>query len=132
MRSRDQMSELLKAQIVNANTQWSLGTFGGIAEFSRDAREPVKIAASESQVSAATERGAVAIRLVEGMRPLASESISKLDWSHRIALCLPKGACEMNQRTTLTELGPDFDASRVLLDVICQRADWGRQRGRES
>ena len=33
--------DLLHRGIANPDTQWSLGTFGAIAEFSRDRGEPV-------------------------------------------------------------------------------------------
>ena len=33
--------DLLQREIANPDTQWSLGTFGAIAEFSRDRDEPV-------------------------------------------------------------------------------------------
>jgi hypothetical protein len=32
--------EVLAGQMINAETQWSLGTFGAIAEFMRDLDEP--------------------------------------------------------------------------------------------
>ena len=35
--------DLLHAQIADTDTQWSLGTFGGIAEFSRDRDEEVRL-----------------------------------------------------------------------------------------
>src|SRR6185436_21057716 len=35
--------ECLAGQMADAETQWSLGTFGAIAEFSRDAEEPAKL-----------------------------------------------------------------------------------------
>lgn len=108
-----QISRLLTDQILNVGTQWSLGTFGGIAEFARDPGEPVKLTTSESAVGAVTERGGIIIRQVDELRPFASEGITKQGWSHRVALCLPTGACEMNRRKVLTELGPDADAQRV-------------------
>lgn len=113
MTSQAQIFKLLTEQIRNAGTQWSLGTFGAIAEFSRDPGEPVKLTASEAEIAVVTERGGIAIRPVEGLRPFASEGITKLNWSHRVALCLPKSACEMNRRGVLTELGPDTGALRI-------------------
>jgi hypothetical protein len=108
-----QTAALLTEQIKNAETQWSLGTFGAIAEFSRDQGEPVNVTISAKEISAVTERGGVAIRLIEKLRPFASESLTRLGWSHRIALCLPKDACEMSRRAVLTEIGPDADALRI-------------------
>jgi hypothetical protein len=111
--SQAQISKLLTEQMMNAATQWSLGTFGAIAEFSRDPGEPLKLTASETEISAVTQRGGITICLVEDLRLFASESISRLNWSHRIALCLPNDASAMSRRTALTELGPDTGALRV-------------------
>jgi hypothetical protein len=113
MISQAQILKLLTEHILNAGTQWSLGTFGAIAEFSRDPDEPVKLTTSEEEIAAVTKRGGVAIRMVEGLRPFASESITRLNWNHRVALCLTKSACAMSQRAVLTELGPDTGALRA-------------------
>jgi hypothetical protein len=112
MISPQQVLELLSEQIRDPATQWSLGTFGGIAEFSRDPNEPVKLTMSDRGVAAVTERGAVAIARHEKLRPFASESITKQSWSHRVALCLPADASAMNRRQVLTELGADTGALR--------------------
>jgi hypothetical protein len=102
--------ELLHAQIANAGTQWSLGTFGGIAEFSRDRDEKVRLTQSAMGAAAVTARGGIAIELSDGCRPFALECITKASWSQRVALCLPAGDCAMNRRTVLTELDVDRDA----------------------
>ena len=44
--------DLLHEQMANADTQWSLGTFGGIAEFSRDRDEQVSLTKSAAGASA--------------------------------------------------------------------------------
>src|SRR5262245_35198310 len=44
---------------------------------------------------------------------VASESITRESWSHRIALCLPERDCLMSRRDVLTELGPDNAALRA-------------------
>jgi hypothetical protein len=103
---------LLRREIADPGTQWSLGTFGAIAEFSRDAGEPAQVTLASDAISAVTERGGIALRLDSEMRPFASESINKADWNQRIALCLPEGNCAMNRRSVLTELGPDAQALR--------------------
>jgi hypothetical protein len=108
----NQMKALVAGQIKNPDTQWSLGTFGGIAEFCWDVDEKVHLGDSGDAVSAATDRGGVTINFREAIRPFASESITKQGWSHRVALCLPETSCAMNRRTGLTELGPDEAAMR--------------------
>jgi hypothetical protein len=72
----------------------------------------VMLATSESRVSAITDRGAVAIEWREDVRPVASESVARVGWSHRVALCLPMDAAAMNRRGVLTELGADAGALR--------------------
>jgi len=103
---------LLRREIADPGTQWSLGTFGAIAEFSRDEDEPAQVSMASDAVSAVTGRGGIALRLDSGIRPFASESINKADWNQRIALCLPEGNCAMNRRGVLTELGTDAQALR--------------------
>jgi hypothetical protein len=105
-------SELLQREMSNPDTQWSLGTFGAIAEFSRDQGEPVRLARSDETVSALTSRGAIVLKPDAATRAFASEGLTKSGWSQRVALCLPKQACAMNQRVALTEIGPDREAPR--------------------
>jgi hypothetical protein len=110
MATRSAAIDLLHAQIADADTQWSLGTFGGIAEFSRDRDEKVRLTQSATGAAAVTARGGVAIELSDDCRPFAFECITKSSWSQRVALCLPTGDCAMNRRTTLTELDADREA----------------------
>jgi hypothetical protein len=44
---------------------------------------------------------------------VASESLTTQSWSHRVSLCLPENTCGMDQRTVLTEIGPDANAPRA-------------------
>lgn len=103
---------LLRRGIADPGTQWSLGTFGAIAEFSRDEDEAAQVSMAAGTLSAITERGGIALRLDPHIRPFASESLTKADWNQRVALCLPEDACAMNRRGVLTELGADAEALR--------------------
>jgi hypothetical protein len=105
--------DLLQREISNPDTQWSLGTFGAIAEFSRDHGEPVRLVQSVEAVSAVTPRGGIALKPQAAIRAFASEGITKTGWNQRVALCLPTHDCAMNQRVALTEIGPDHQAPRV-------------------
>lgn len=102
--------DLLHQQIADADTQWSLGTFGGIAEFSRHRDEKVALTQSATGAAAVTARGGIAIEPSDGCRPFAFECITKTGWSQRVALCLPVGACAMSRRTVLTELDADDES----------------------
>jgi hypothetical protein len=102
--------DLLHEQIADADTQWSLGTFGGIAEFSRDRDEKVSLTQSATGATAVTARGGIAIELSDDCRPFAFECITRTGWSQRVAFCLPVDGCAMNRRTALTELDADHEA----------------------
>ena len=104
--------DLMQREIADPDTQWSLGTFGAIAEFSRDRDEPVALRHSERGVSAVTPRGGIALNHHPRSRAFASESVTRTGWSQRVALCLPEDGCAMHGRTVLTELGADGESLR--------------------
>jgi hypothetical protein len=104
--------DLLSEQIDDSEVAWSLGTFGALAEFMRDADEQVILDQTDGSVSAVTARGGLRIALHPELRPIASESLTKESWSHRVALCVPETACVMSGRTVLTEAGVDREALR--------------------
>src|ERR1700710_1989513 len=104
--------DLLHEQMADADTQWSLGTFGGIAEFSRDRDETVTLTQSATGATAVTTRGGIAIDLLDQCRPFAFDCITKADGSQRGPFCLPADNCAMNRRTVLTELDADHGALR--------------------
>ena len=123
MIAQSTVAKLLADQIADPDTQWSLGTFGAIAEFARDRDEPVALTATNDDVSAVTARGGIAIRVHEDMRPFASESLAKQHWNHRVAICLPGNACAMSRRGALTELGADRDGVLFDLGLDAPQAD---------
>jgi hypothetical protein len=105
--------EFLAEQAADSEVGWSVGTFGAIAEFTRDADEAAALDRSGDTISVVTPRGALRIDAHPQLRPIASESLTKESWSHRVALCLPREACAMSGRTVLTEIGPDRAALRA-------------------
>lgn len=102
------VANLLSAQIGEPETQWSLGTFGAIAEFARAPEEP----AEHNPYAAVTARGGIRLNLSDEIRLFAFETITRESWSPRVALCLPRNGSAMNRRQVLTELGADRDALR--------------------
>jgi hypothetical protein len=96
-----------------ADTAWSVGSFGAIAEFMRDPDEPVTFQQDGTAVSAVTWRGGVRVSKHVGLRLIASESPTADAWTHRVALCLPRDSCAMNGRQVLTEIGADANAIRT-------------------
>lgn len=106
------LAEFLAEQAADSEVAWSLGTFGAIAEFTRDADEAATLDRNGSMISVVTARGGVRIVLHPELRPIASESLTTENWSHRVALCLPERTCAMSGRTELTEVGVDREAVR--------------------
>jgi hypothetical protein len=107
------LNSFLSAQLANDSPQWSLGTFGAIAEFARDAGEPVTYLQGKQSASAVTPRGGIRIVAHPELRLFASESATRESWSHRVSLCLPAASGVMHRRSVLTELGPDMQALRA-------------------
>ena len=112
--------DLISRHLADAQTSWAIGTFGAIAEFHRDADEPVAL----STHGAVTARGGIRMQFDLAVKPIAWERPSAGDgWMHGIALCLPVTSGAMNCRTTVTELGPDTgalqeeDREAVLFDL---------------
>ena len=100
-------TDLISRQLADPQTSWAIGTFGAIAEFHRDAGEPVALSAH----SAVTARGGIRLQFDPSVRPIAWERPAAGDgWMHGIALCLPATAGAMSGRTKVTELGPDAEA----------------------
>lgn len=105
--------DFIAGQIADTDAQWSLGTFGAIAEFMRDPDEPAAVERSEAAVSAVTARGGIRLHVPAGLRPIAFETVTTQAWSQRVAFCLPERDSAMGQRAVLTELGPDTQALRA-------------------
>lgn len=123
MTGTDTVRSLLHEHLLDTGSQWNLGTFGAIAEFMRDAGEPFEVVDESDRLSVTTARGGIGFGRLDGIRLHASESAVGSGWNHRVALCLPEGACAMNRRSVLTELGPDAgalrpqDAAGILFDM---------------
>ena len=113
-------ADLISLHLRDPQTSWAIGTFGAIAEFHRDADEPVAL----STDGAVTARGGIRLQRNGAVRPIAWERPAAGDgWVHGIALCLSTASGAMNGRSTITELGPDSgalneeDRDAVLFDL---------------
>ncbi len=104
--------DLITAQLDNPDAQWSLGTFGAIAEFMRDADEPVEFARGETSIGVVTPRGGIRLLAHPEIRPYAFETVTTQAWSQRVAFLLPAAKATMSRRVALTEVGPDTEALR--------------------
>ena len=107
-----QIMYFLAVRLADTDTSWSMGTFGAIAEFSRDVSEAAELQQTSAAISVVTDKGGLCIVPRPNLRLIASESPTTESWSHRMALCLPHGSCAMSGRAVLTEIGPDGGALR--------------------
>lgn len=112
MKASDQF-DFLASQFADVESGWSIGTFGAIAEFTRDADEQATLCQDRGIISVLTARGGLRITDRADLRLIASEAPTRESWSHRVALCLPRERCAMSRRTELTEIGADADALRT-------------------
>ena len=118
------LRSFLLDHIRDPDASWSCGRFGAIAEFHRDADEPVEIS-TEPSITAATARGAIRLEVLPDLRPVAYETITSCieSWGQGVVLCLPQEQATMSGRSVVTELGPDRDAVRpqdrhtILFDI---------------
>lgn len=104
---------LFVEQLIDVETAWSIGTFGAVAEFTRDAEEPAILDCDAVAVSVVTARGGMRIEAHDDLRLIASETLTAQSWNQRVALCLPEDRCAMSRRVVLSEVGPDRDALRA-------------------
>jgi hypothetical protein len=120
MTERSALQELIAPALCDAGVQWSMGTFGAIAEFSREPDEPVRLVCDDDRAEAVTNKGGLRFQLMPDARPLAYETINRNpdQWSHAVAFCLAEDAAAMNQRTVPTELGLDRSALRETIATL--------------
>lgn len=103
-------ADLVTRRLLDPETSWAIGTFGAIAEFHRDADEPVTL----SEHTAVTPRGGIRLCLPESVRVVAWERPTAGEaWTQGLALCLSASAGAMAGRTEITELGTDEAALRT-------------------
>src|SRR5262245_62168820 len=98
MTTTDQLIDFFAGQLADTEAGWSFGTFGAIAEFTRDAGEPAALHRTRETISVVTERGGLRIEPGADLRLIASESLTTESWGHRVALCLPQETCAMSKR----------------------------------
>ncbi len=124
-RGPEEPVSVVHTHLLTPDSGWSIGTFGALAEFSRDADEPAEVAKTDDGGRVATARGALRIGLKNGVRVVACESPGGHgEGSTRgVAFCLPEAEGCVNRRAALTEIGPDADAIRpqhrefILFDI---------------
>ncbi len=106
---------LVHQHMRTATTGWSIGSFGVIAEFHRDADEVAEVVLRDTGGTVVTGKGAIRIDLKEDATvfPYETPSRNRNRWNQGVNICLPDDeAGHMAGRVGLTEIGPDNDAVR--------------------
>ncbi|MBB5686491.1 DUF6925 family protein [Sphingobium boeckii] len=90
---------------------WSIGSFGAIGEFVRDADEPVTIARKVDAITVVTARGAMRIKPLVPLQAIAWDSLAAdgESWGHALAFCVARPA---TPNRVIISLGPDRKAIR--------------------
>lgn len=102
--------DLIADLLEDPTNGWSIGSFGAIGEFVRDADEPAAIRRDESKVEIVTARGAIRVA-GQLFQAIAWDSLSSdgETWGHALALCVERTA--VGERT-VSALGLDTGAIR--------------------
>ena len=102
--------QVLVDHLTNPESVFTIGSLGAIAEYVRDAGETTR--GSPEDLNLATPRGAIRLRISDGIVPLAYETISARPggWQHGVLFCLPVEIGAGRGRTAVTPLGPDREA----------------------
>lgn len=103
---------LLADLLADPANGWSIGSFGAIGEFMRDADEPAAIRRDEARVEIVTARGAIRVEEAAALRGVAWDSLSAdgETWGHALAFCAPWRA---GAGRTVAALGRDTGAIRA-------------------
>ena len=99
------LTATLKPQLIDENAGWNMGPIGAIAEFHHVFGNTAPTLCE--RLLRATSRGGLRIDRLEGVTPVAYETLSPKPhrWTQSLSLCLPKPEAAMDQRDVLTELG---------------------------
>lgn len=103
------VAALLRDALADPCATWSLGGFGALATFAREAGEPAA-RLDDGRPGLVTHAGGIAFQ-ARGIVPVAYETAFGRAWSQAVALCLPEETGDVPIRL-LTECGPDADAIR--------------------
>jgi hypothetical protein len=106
------LGSFLVQAVDNHRNGWSIGTFGAIGEFVRDADEPVQRISAADGLEIVSSRGAMRIEPCDGLQAVAYDTLSAdgETWGIAIAFCL--AAKNDMAPGVVHRLGPDRDALR--------------------
>lgn len=106
------MERLIDEALADTRHGWSVGTFGAIGEFMRDAGEAVVDAGVGRTRTLHTPRAAIRVTPRDDVQAVAYDTLSSdgETWGQSVAFCLP--APEAMEDGVVRALGPDTDAIR--------------------
>jgi hypothetical protein len=110
MNDSKSIRQVLAEHLTSPASAFSIGSLGAIAEYVRDTGETTR--GSPEDLGLATPRGAIRLEVLDGIVPLAYETISARPgcWQHGVLFCLPVEIGMSRGRTVVTSLGPDREA----------------------
>ena len=110
MNNSQAIRQVLAEHLGSPASAFSIGSLGAIAEYVRDAGETTR--GSPEDLGLATLRGAIRLKVLDGIVPLAYETISARPgcWQQGVLFCLPVEIGAGRGRTVVTPLGPDHEA----------------------
>jgi hypothetical protein len=106
-------AQLILDALEDASCAWSVGTFGAIGEFERDADEDCSFRRGSSDVEIVTRRGGIRVTPREEVSVIAYQTFvgDGETWGNAVAFCLPReGGCDSPR--VIRDLGPDRQALR--------------------
>ncbi|BAV64424.1 hypothetical protein SCLO_1013840 [Sphingobium cloacae] len=106
------LTDMLGDLAIDPANGWSIGSFGAVGEFMRDATESASIARHPGGIEIATARGAIRIAPTADLKPVAWDSLSSdgEGWSHALAFCVRRP--ESGDRV-IAAMGHDDEAIRT-------------------
>ena len=106
------VTDMLLHALQDAGNGWSVGTFGAIGEFSRDAAEAFSVSSLARATEVVTARGGIRLMPREDVTAIAYETFlgDGQTWGNAVSFCLP-GSGDVGNRA-IRCLGADEEALR--------------------
>lgn len=108
----DRCRDLMFSALRDPGNRWSMGTFGAIGEFIRDADELHRMHENEDGYEVVTARGAIRLKGCPGLQVFAYETLGQRSgtWGNEVSFCVP--AVDSARSSAIRCLGADTEALR--------------------
>lgn len=106
--------DLIQSLLDNPAHAWSMGTFGAIGEFMRDADETVTRSDDGRTLEIITPRAGLRVTALDDLKPIAFDTLGSdgETWGQSMLFCLPVSAEQLKSGGVVRGLGADTDALR--------------------